>query len=158
MKQVPQPRRRHALHAIALRGTFAVACGDGPTEVDSLTDLAGRWEATRVEFTVIADPQQTAEIIQQGGSLVLVIEDDGSFRQETTFPGDPDLEIDAGIVELTGDSLVFNPVGETVSFAYTLSGEVLTLVANIELERRDFGFTSDDFEVPARLEMNLRRS
>jgi hypothetical protein len=158
MKQVPEPRRRHALRAIALCGTFVVACGDGPTEVDSINDLAGRWEATRVEYTVLADPQQTAEIIQQGGSLVLLIEDDGSFRQETTFPGDPDLEIDTGVVELTGDSLVFNPTGESVSFAYTLSGEVLTLVAEIELERGDFGFTSDDFEIPARLEMNLRRS
>ncbi len=74
------------------------------------------------------------------------------------FPGETDPEIDAGIVELTGDSLVFDPAGETVSFAYTLSREVLTLVANIALERGDFGFTSDDFEVPARLEMNLRRS
>jgi hypothetical protein len=26
------------------------------------------------------------------------------------------------------------------------------------LERGDFGFTSDDFEIPARLEMSLRRS
>ena len=54
MKQVPQPRRRHALHAIALCGTLLVACGDGATdaggdgatEVNSITDLAGRWEAT----------------------------------------------------------------------------------------------------------------
>jgi hypothetical protein len=168
MKQVPQPRRRHALDAIALCGTVLVACsdgateasGDGATEVNSITDLAGRWEATRVEFTVIADPQQTAELIQQGGSLVLVIENDGSYRQEVMFPGDNDLEHDEGIVELTGDSLVFDyPAGDgRVSFAYTLFGEVLTLVANIELERGDFGFTSDDFEVPARWEMNLRRS
>jgi hypothetical protein len=163
MKQVPQPRRRYALLAIALCGTVVVACSDGPTEVNSITDLAGRWEATRVEFTVIADPQQTAEMIQQGGSLVFVIENDGSFRQETTWPGETDLEIDDGIVELTGDSLVFDysagDGGEgIVSFAYTLSGEVLTLVANLQLERGDFGFTSDDFEVPARVEMNLPRN
>jgi hypothetical protein len=135
-----------------------VACSDGPTEVDSIADLAGRWEATRVEFTVTADPQQTAEMIQQGGSLVLVIEEDGSFRQETTFPGDPDQEIDAGIVELTGDSLVFHYADDLRSFAYTLSGEVLTMFADVVLERGDFGFTSDDFEIPARLEMSLRRS
>jgi hypothetical protein len=167
MKQVPQPRRRHALHAIALCGTLLVAAcgdgateasGDGATEVNSITDLAGRWEATRVKFTVIADPQQNAEIIQQGGSLVLVIENDGSYRREVMFPGDNDLEHREGIVELTGDSLVFDPAGDgRVSFSYTLSGEVLTLVANIELERGDFGFTSDDFEVPARWEMSLRQ-
>lgn len=158
MKQVSQPRRRHVLHAIALCGTFVVACGDGPTEVDSLADLAGRWVATSVEFTVIADPQQTADIIEQGGTRVLVIEENGSFRQETLFPGDTDTEIDAGIVQLTGDSLVFNPTGETVSFAHTLSGGVLTLEGNIVLERGDFGFTSDEFEIPARLEISLRRS
>jgi hypothetical protein len=158
MRQVPQPRRRHALHTIALCGTFVVACGDGPTQVNSIADLAGRWEATRVEYTKTADPQQTAEIIQQGGSWVWVIEDNGSFRQENTFPGDPDLEINTGFVELTGDSLVFDYGGETVSFAYTLSGEVLTLAANIVVERGDFAFTSDEFEIPARLEMNLRRS
>ncbi len=67
MKQVPQPRRRHALHAIALCGAVVVACVDGATEVNSIPDLAGRWEATGVEYTVIADPQQTAEIIQQEG-------------------------------------------------------------------------------------------
>ena len=94
MKQVPQPRRRHALHAIALCGTLLVACSDGATEasgdgetaVNSITDLAGRWEATRAEFTVIADPQQTAEIIKQGGALVMVIENDGSYRRETHVP------------------------------------------------------------------------
>lgn len=166
MKRVPQPRRRHTLHAIALCGTLLVACGDGATEasgdgetqVNSIDDLAGRWEATRVEFTVIADPQQTAEIIQQGGSLVMVIESDGSYRREFTFPGETEPDIHADIVELTGDSLVFDPAGDgRLSFAYTLSGEVLTLVANIELERGDFGFTSDDFEVPARWEMSLRQ-
>jgi hypothetical protein len=167
MKQVPQPRRRHALHTIALCGTLLVACSDGATEasgdgetaVNSITDLAGRWEATRVEFTVIADPQQTAEIIQQGGALVMVIENDGSYRRELTLPGETDPDIHADMVELTGDSLVFDPAGDgRLSFAYTLSGEVLTLVANIELERGDFGLTSDDFEVPARWEMDLRRN
>ena len=157
MKRIAELRRRHAIHAIALCGTFGVACGDGPAEVNSITDLAGRWEATRVEFTVIADPQQTADIIQEGGALVLVIEDDGSFRQETTFPGDTEPEINVGTVRLTGDSLVFAHGGETVDFARTLSGGVLTLVADVELERGDFGFTSDEFEIPARLEMSLRR-
>jgi hypothetical protein len=157
MKRVTELRRRHTIHAIALCGAFGVACGDGPTEIDSITDLAGRWQATSVEFTVIADPQQTADIIQEGGALVLVIEDDGNFRQETTFPGDTEPEIDVGSLRLTADSLVFNPDGETVSFAHTLSGEVLTLVGDVELERGDFGFTSDQFEIPARLEISLRR-
>jgi len=166
MKRVPQPRRRHALHAIALCGTLLVACGDGATdasgdgetEVNSITDLAGRWEATRVEFTVIADPQQTAEVIQQGGALVMVIENDGSYRREFTFPGETDPDIRTGIVELTGDSLVFDPAADgRVSFDYALSGEVLSLVTNLELERGDFGFTSDNFEIPAHWEMSLRR-
>jgi hypothetical protein len=156
MTRVTEPLR-HAIRAIALCGSFGVACGDGPTEVESVTALAGRWEATGVEFTVIADPQQTVDIIQEGGALVLVIEDDGSFRQETTFPGDSEPEIDIGTVQLTGDSLVFDHGGETVSFAHTLSGEVLTLVGDVELERGDFGFTSDEFEIPARLEISLRR-
>jgi hypothetical protein len=156
MKRMTE-RRRYAIHAIALCGTFGVACSDGPTEVDSITDLAGRWEATSTEFTVSADPQQTADIIQQGGALVLIIEDDGRFRQETTFPGDTETEIDVGTVRLTGDSLVLDYGGETVSYAHTLSGEALTLVGDVELERGDFGFTSDEFEIPARLEIRLRR-
>ncbi|CAN5885166.1 hypothetical protein BH24GEM1_BH24GEM1_05570 [soil metagenome] len=157
MKRMTELRRRHAIHALALCCTFGVACGDGLTEVDSITDLAGRWEATSVEFTVIADPQQTADIIQEGGALVLVIEDDGSVRQETTFPGDTEPEIDLGTVRLAGDSLVFDFGGETVSFAHTLSSEVLTLAGDVELEQGDFGFTSDEFEIPAQLEMSLRR-
>ena len=38
-------------------GMSATSCGDGVTGVDSSSDLAGRWVAVRVEFTVMADPR-----------------------------------------------------------------------------------------------------
>jgi hypothetical protein len=145
---------------VPLFAAIGAGCGNGPTEVESISDLAGTWTATRVIFTVIADPQQHADLIALGGGTVLVIEADGSCRWEQTFPGDDPPQVDRATVSLSGGNLVFEFLdgeGGTLTLAFTLSGNVLTLVGDVKLERGDYGLTSDEFAILARMEMDLRR-
>jgi hypothetical protein len=63
----------------------------------------------------------------------------------------------SGGTQLAGKRLGLHRLEPRDRFAHTLSSEVLTLVGDVELEQGDFGFTSDEFEIPARLEISLPR-
>lgn len=152
----------HGMLAATATLASVLACGNGITEIQDLSDVAGTWVATRAEFTVIADPSQNADLIALGGSFVMVIEAAGSFRFETRFPGEDMLQTAQGTVHLSGSTLVFefDPAtgeGGTLSFSATLAAGRLRLVGEVTLERGDFGFTADEFGIPTRLEMDLRR-
>jgi len=124
------------------------------TEETSVADLEGTWEGVEVLFISLPDEADTVDVIPDGGSLTLIIDDDGRYGLALSLPGDlPALEngtvfIDEGRLILIGDS----PLSDTLIFIFELTGNTLILSGNGE-----YDFDGDGNDDPAAIEAELQR-
>jgi hypothetical protein len=137
---------------------LVAGCGDSLTEVESISDLAGTWSAIHVKVTLISDPSQRVEWVpSDGGSISLIISADGQYRWELIGPGDDSPHVDRGTVRLSGSNLILTGSDWVHTYAFTLTNGLLSLVGDIAAESGDWGFTSEEYDIMVRQEIDLRR-
>ena len=135
-------------------GAFAGACGgsSSPT-APSVQTLAGTWRATRAEFTSATNASVKVEVISRGATLVLVLDQGGTFTQTFTAPGAPS-EVTTGTWSASSDVLTLRRGPSNISqFDMTLSGTTLTLTGGSAL----FDVNGDDVDEEAKLSVTLVR-
>jgi hypothetical protein len=132
---------------LALTAVLAVgaACGDqGP----AIPDLVGTWDATKLEFTRVANPSQKVDVIALGATFWIALDADSTWLAVVTIPlSTPDTT--TGTWSAGTDVVTLQEDGATGNqqFDYVLSGSTLTLTgANVDY---DFG-TGDE---PATLDV-----
>ena len=110
---------------------FTVGCDDDATEDAS---LVGTWELTSGTVVIHSTPEETLTFTPPDVSNTLVLADDGSYAENGTFEGE--IATFSGTWSATGNVLTFVVTSgteidgtETWLNNYTLSGDVLTLVA-----------------------------
>ena len=104
-------RRALFLAVLALLAIFS-ACDSGEDDFSlegtniSMSEIAGTWTATRAFFSRAADgPAVEVEIIAQGGTATLVIQNNGRFTFTTMLPGEA-AEVTTGQLGFDEDLLV----------------------------------------------------
>ena len=117
---------------------FTVGCDDDDATEDA--SLVGTWELTSgtvVTHESESNPEETNTFTPPDVSNTLVLADDGSYAENGTFEGD--IATFSGTWSETGNVLTFVVTSgteidgtETWLANYTLSGDVLTLVAEDE--------------------------
>ena len=125
---------RHAA-TLVLAAALAAGCGDNDNTGPTLSDLAGNWSATKAQFTLDANPAISLDVVQVGGTVTLVVTNDGKFTFTGALPGAPGpivvtgtWEIDGNKVTVTSDEDPDNPVTGT----FSLSNDKNTLSVTIE--------------------------
>ena len=116
---------------------FTIGCDDDATEDAS---LVGTWELTSgtvVTHESESNPEETNTFTPPDVSNTLVLADDGSYSENGAFEGE--IATFSGTWSATGNVLTFVVTSgteidgtETWLNNYTLSGDVLTLVAEEE--------------------------
>jgi len=149
---------KHRHFVILSLAALVAGCGDSLTEVESLSDLAGTWSAISVKVTLISDTSQHVEWVpSDGGSILLFVSSDGQYRWEVTDPGDDSPHVDHGTIRLSGGNLVLEGNDWLHIYAFTLANGLLSLVGDIQAESGDWGFTSEEYGILVRQEIDLRR-
>ena len=116
---------------------FTVGCDDDDATATEDASLVGTWELTSgtvVTHESESNPEETNTYTPPVISNTLVLADDGSYAENGTFDGD--IATFSGTWSATGNVLTFVVTSgteidgtETWLNNYTLSGDVLTLVA-----------------------------
>ena len=111
---------------------FTVGCDDDDATEDA--SLVGTWELTSGTVVIHSTPEETVTLTPPEVSNTLVLADDGSYAENGTFEGE--IQTFSGTWSATGNVLTFVVTSgteidgtETWLNNYTLSGDVLTLVA-----------------------------
>lgn len=133
----------------------AVACGDDDGTGPAPATLAGTWQATKVEYVLVANPNTRIDLVQLGGTATLVLESAGAFTAVSTFPGEPPFT-SAGTWSASADVLTLSFISGqfgTWQFDMTLSGNTLTLSG----ADADFDVDDDGQDDPAKLNLVLVR-
>ncbi|MEM9361053.1 MAG: hypothetical protein AAGA43_00385 [Bacteroidota bacterium] len=80
---------------------------DFPLEGDtlSITDITGNWTAIFAEFQIRDQPATSTNIIMDGGSVIINIQNDGRFTSTITFPGEAPTQF-SGQLGFSGSQLV----------------------------------------------------
>ena len=146
------------LIAPLLAVTFVAGCGDDfVSDADSTPEevaeaLEGTWNATSFVFTNDANSSETFDLLG-AGSFVITFTADGQFSGSSTLAGFT--EGISGTYIVQGTNLITTDTGETESetFAFTLSGNTLTLTGDDE-----YDFNGDDVDVSATLTIIFQRA
>lgn len=113
------------LTAAAVLG--AAGCSSSTTPED-LESLVGSWSATEAMFTSAGDPGTSVEVIAEGTTMVLTL-NDSTFTLTITEPGE-DPEVAEGTWSASAEIITLDWTsgfsGET-QFEYDLDGDTLTL-------------------------------
>ena len=111
---------------------FTVGCDDDDATEDA--SLVGTWELTSGTVVIHSTPEETITFTSPDVSNTLVLAEDGSYSENGTFDGE--ITTFSGTWSETGNVLTFVVTSgteidgtETWLNNYTLSGDVLTLVA-----------------------------
>jgi hypothetical protein len=105
-------------------GTFAGAvCPDRPEDA-----LIGTWNATKAEYTSVANPTTKVDLIALGGAYSFVLFADGSLSVTLTAPGGQSPVVSDGGWSAAGSLLTVLVTGNPpLQFTYALSGGTLSL-------------------------------
>ena len=100
--------------------------GTGPAPAE----LTGTWEATKIEFTRVASPTMTVDVVPDGGSATLVLAAGGACTFVIANTDGPDGTF-TGTWSASSDELTLDLAGPffdtTWQFDMTLTTDVLTL-------------------------------
>ena len=114
---------------------FTVGCDDDDATEDA--SLVGTWELMGGTVVIHSTPEETITFTSPDVSNTLVLAEDGSYSENGTFDGE--IATFSGTWSETGNVLTFVVTSgteidgtETWLNNYTLSGDVLTLVAEEE--------------------------
>ncbi len=125
-----------------------------PTGGTSVGQLVGTWEGTKLLFISTPSQTDTVDVLADGGSLALTIEDDGSYSLGIALPDElPAVEtgtlfIDGSRLILIGDS----PMDDPAVFDFSRIADMLFLDGDGE-----YDFDDDGEDDPARIEAELER-
>ncbi|MGD2152406.1 MAG: lipocalin family protein [Gemmatimonadales bacterium] len=139
------------LLSLPLLAGAALACGSdgvGPAP----DQIAGTWTATKMEYVSVAQPAQTVDLIDEGGTATLLLNEVGTYTFTVTPNGEPQT-VETGDWELNGDVMTVTPDGVIfeLQFDVALSGNTLSL-SGADAEY-DFGGGPED----AKLNLELVR-
>jgi hypothetical protein len=164
-------RLRHPIIALALLvavGACSDDDGDNGTEPTPLAALVGSYTTQSFKYTAVANPELTIDLATLGaGITALTVNADGTFSGSATLEIDGEfttIDADGTLTNVTSSSLTINFEGvaalvlpNPLPVAYTLSGSVLSFVANnINF---DFGVIGGPpGETPTTLEVVLLRN
>lgn len=95
----------------------------------SVSDIAGNWTATQATFKGV-------DLLADGGTIILVIQNNGRFTFTMKLPGEPD-DISTGKLGFDGEwlAVVFDDdPGEEASFFISLVNNIMTLRGETEID------------------------
>jgi hypothetical protein len=115
--QTPQGQR-------VATGTFVgVPCPGQPSDA-----FEGTWDATKVEYTSVANPATKVDLIALGGAFVVTLDGGGTFQASLRSPGETVPALATGTWSVEGGTFTLAPsTGSPLMFSYTLSGTTLTV-------------------------------
>ena len=116
-------------------------------------ELAGTWTATSLVFTSVVDSELTADLADEGATLTIAFDADGSFTLTFTMPQEED-EVDTGTYTAVGNILTLSDSIELTTDEYSVArdGDTMTLTADDVFE-----FTAGEGEEDATLVITLTR-
>ncbi len=143
-----------SVSAVCLAGL--VGCGDlndfvQPTITPA--QLSGEWRATDLVLTNQADPTQSFDVIDAGGSLFLRFSLEGEFQSIIQAP-DQDDNVETGTYEIVNDFIVVQPTEapqDTIQLSYEFQDSNTRFTLVILSDDFDYDFDGNGNEVPALL-------
>lgn len=143
-------RARWGVAVLALMVVGLASCGDKST-APKPEELAGTWNAIKIEYVDRANSSQKVDLVAAGGSATLTLDADQTFRFILAASGEtPDTT--SGTYEVkgdVGDLMVWKIPGGPGSlespFDFTFSGSSLTLSggANYDFDDNGVGEPAD---------------
>ena len=151
---------RLSVSALGLAGL--VGCGDlsdfiQPTITPA--QLSGEWQATDLVLTNAADPTQSFDVIDAGGSLFLRFSLEGEFQSIIQAPGQDD-DVETGTYEIVNDFILVQPTEapqDTIHLSYEFQDSNTAFTLTILSDDFDYDFDGNGNEVPALLFMIVNR-
>ena len=140
--------------------TFVASCSDDfvsgadSTPEEVVDALVGTWNATSFVFTNKANSSETFDLLADGGSFSITFTATGGFSGSSTFEGATDTFSGTYIVQGTNLMLTDGQSNDVESFAFTVSGNTLTLV----FEDVEFDFDNDGVDEPATVTLVFQRA
>ena len=125
-----------------------------PTEGTSVGQLVGTWEGTKLLFISTPSQTDTVDVLADGGSLALTIEDDGSYSLGIALP-DELPAVETGTLFIDGSRLILignSPMDDPAVFDFSRIADMLFLNGDGE-----YDFDDDGEDDPARIEAELER-
>jgi len=112
--------------ALCSLAVASVGCSDSAVEPQS---LLGTWDATKLEFTRVANTSEKVDIIPLGGAFVITLADNDVCTATLTFP-DTAPESMTGTWSVSIDVFTLHWTGDTgnTQFDFSLSENTMTLV------------------------------
>jgi hypothetical protein len=136
-----------------LAAAALVACGgdDEPT----VESLSGLWNATRAEFTAREGPAQSIDLVAEGWTVTLNVNDNGAFLLTAT-PPEGEVETIGGLWSNTSDTFTMSPdalPGVEWVFDLDIGNDEMTLSGGSVL----YDIDGDDVDEEASLTLELVR-
>lgn len=139
--------RMQLLAALTVGAGMACGGGSGP----SAEALTGRWNATKAEFVLKADPSTKVDVVATGGAVSLLLNQDKSFTLTVTAPQESP-EVMTGTWSSSADVLTLTfqtGLNGNMQFDMSLSGNTLSLIG------ADAPFDVDDDGVEEETKLNV---
>lgn len=107
--------------------TVSLACG-GDGSGPSRTEFEGTWDATKLEFTNVANTSEKVEVIALGATYTIVLVSDGTYQATLGVPGSAP-EVTTGTWSVSSDVITIKETGSSgdQQFNWSLSGNTLTI-------------------------------
>ena len=125
-----------------------------PTEGASVGELVGTWEGTKLLFISTPRETDTVDVLADGGSLALTIEDDGSYSLGIALP-DMLPALETGTLFIDGNRLILigdSPMDDPAVFDFSRIADMLFLDGDGE-----YDFDDDGEDDSALIEAELER-
>jgi len=135
--------------------TVSLACG-GDGSGPSRDQFVGTWDATKLEFTNVANTSEKVEIISLGATYTIVLESNGTYGATLVVPGSAP-ELTTGTWSVSSDVITIKETGSSgdQQFNWSLSGNTLTISgANTDF---DFDGGGPRIDEPAKVSAILVR-
>ena len=120
-------------HRNLINSTLALILMAGCTDATGGTgvepdDLAGIWTAESIVFTSAENSELTMDVANEGATMSLTLNADGTFAWSFDFPGEP-TEDEIGTYTVSGNTLTISESGDAEPETITIfrSGDSLTL-------------------------------
>ncbi len=145
-------------------GLIFFQCDDSATDTDDngeQNSLTGTWTATKFEFTNKDNPAQTIDLVQQGFSVTIKIEADGSYALTIAFAGQV-REQEEGTITIDGNQITVDPEGDDpddpeddpITTEFELSDNTL----KFNIENTSWDFDNDGTDEAASLEVIFEKN
>lgn len=132
-----------------------------PTE-SSIDDLIGTWksatatEGTEFSYTSKSSPPISYNLLMFQATIDVTIRSDKSYTLTLVVPPLEINEVEEGKISVSGNKVTMtanNFPDEAITFEFSLSGNLLTLIDN----NAEFDFNFDDIDEPAILKIVMRK-